>query len=276
MKYKIVADSCCDMTPKLSERLGVITVPLTMRLGEDEYVDDDNLDLPHFMKMMKQCQEKVGSAAPSPMQYQHAIEKAENAYVITLSSRLSASYESAVSGKNLAVENGAKAHIFDSKSATAGEVLIALKIKEMIEENISHSKLVERISKFIDNMKTYFVLENYDNLMKNGRMTKVTGILAQIMNIKLVMGADGDGNIALYKKARGKKKMLNELLALIDGSGKRTDDETMVITHCNNLSLANELCELVKRKFNFKEILVVPTRGLSSLYADDQGIVMAF
>lgn len=277
MEYRIVADSCCDMTPQLRERLGgVISVPLTIRLGEKEYVDDDNLDLPGFMRDMEINQEKAGSSAPAPMLYQHAIEEAGNAFVITLSSRLSASYESAVSGKGMAEENGATAHIFDSKSATAGEVLIAIKVKELIDRNEHARNIIEKITGFISGMKTYFVLENYDNLLKNGRMTKVTAKLAQIMNIKLIMGSDGDGNIALYNKARGKKKMLKELLSLISKSGKGSKDDTMVITHVNNPSLASELCDMVKEQFRFKEILIVPTRGLSSFYADNQGIVIAF
>ena len=65
MDYKIIVDSCCDMTQQLKERLGVIQIPLTMRLGEKEFVDDDSLCIETFMSEMVACKEKMGSAAPA-------------------------------------------------------------------------------------------------------------------------------------------------------------------------------------------------------------------
>lgn len=265
------------MTPQLKERLDVTTVPLTMTLGQKEFVDDDSLDLSGFMTEMKACTEKVGSASPPPLSYQEAIEGAQNSFVVTLSSRLSGSYASAVMGKTFAEENGeAEAYVFDSKSASAGEVLIAIKIRELIQCGMSCGRIIKTVNQFIDGMKTYFVLENYDNLLKNGRLSKINEKLIRFLNIKLVMGSDGDGNIALYAKIRGVKQMIEKLVSYIETSGKKTEGENLVISHCNNPSLAEQLSAVVKQRFRFKEILVVPSRGLSSLYADDQGIVMAF
>ena len=277
MEHTIIVDSCCDMTPQLAEELGVKSVPLIMRLGRDEYVDDESLDLPGFMAKMKACVEKVGSASPSPFHYMEAMIEAGRSFVVTLSSKLSGSFSSAELGKTYAAENGTSdVHIFDSKSASAGELLIAIKIRELIKNGIDKEQIIKSIGGFIDNMKTYFVLERYDNLLKNGRLSKISGKLISILNIKLIMGADGDGNIALFEKPRGTSQMLEKLLALVKNSGKQTNGETMVISHCNNLPLAQQLSNAISKRFNFKDIVIVPTRGISSLYADDKGIVMAF
>jgi len=125
-------------------------------------------------------------------------------------------------------------------------------------------------------MKTYFVLENYDNLQKNGRMSKLKGKFVQILGLKLVMGADETGNIALFAKPRGVQQMIEKIMSLIEKSEKDTNGQSMVISHCNNLELANQLSSEIKRQFHFNDIFIVPTGGLSSLYADDKGVVMAF
>lgn len=277
MKNKIIVDSCCDAPGDVRKRLNAVLVPLIMRLGQKEYIDDETLDLPQFMRDMRACTCAVGSASPPPTAYQNAFERESSSYAITLSSKLSGSYSSAMLGKALAEENGAgEIHVFDSKSASAGMTLVALKLKELIDQEIERSAIIQRLESFIDNMKTYFVLENYDNLQKNGRLNKIVGKLISVMNIKLLMGSDGNGNIALYAKPRGTENMLNKLMGLIESSGKDTAGERLVISHCNNTKLAQRLHGLVRERFHFSEVLIVPTGGLSSLYADEQGIVMAF
>ena len=277
MKHKIIVDSCCDLTPDMKDKYQITTVPLTMHLGSKDFTDDDSLDLTEFMNQMKGCKEKVGSASPAPYLYQEAFKGTDNAFVVTLSSQLSGSYNSAVTGKSsFEDENSSNIHIFDSKTASAGETLIALKLHRLLEEGKSVNHVLAIMRRFIDGMKTYFVLENYDNLQKNGRLGKVKGKLIQVLNIKLIMGADDNGDIALFEKARGIRSMLKSLLSLIDKSGRKTQGESLVISHCNNSELAEELSYEINKRFQFKEIFVIPTGGLSSLYTDDKGIVMAF
>lgn len=277
MDCKIIADSCCDMTSDLRKRLGVISIPLTIRLGQDEYIDDENLDLPDFMAKMKACTEKVGSASPAPLLYQEAIETTKNSFVVTLSSWLSGSYASAVMGKNFAEENeDIDTYVFDSKSASAGEVLVTIKIRELLQSGAAKDHIIQSISQFIENMKTYFVLDRYDNLLKSGRLNKIAGKLISILNIRLLMGSNGNGEIALFAKLRGRSQIVNKLVSFIEDSGKKTDGESLVISHCNNPSLAQKLSDAIEHQFHFKEVFIVSTSGISSLYADDKGIIIAF
>lgn len=277
MKNRIIVDSCCDLTGEMKREMGVVSVPLTMMLGDKEFLDDDSLDKGEFIEKLKHFKGKASSASPSPFLFQEAIESSENAYIVTLSSKLSGSYANAALGNDEATGNGLEAAcLFDSKSASAGETLIAIKLHELIQSGTSKELIVETVHRYIDEMKTYFVLERYDNLQKNGRLNKVTGAIIQILNIKLIMGADGHGEIALFEKCRGMKRAVQQLLTLIESSGKNTKNENLVISHCNNHDLAEQLKALIKERFQFKKIFVVPTGGLSSLYADDQGIVLAF
>ena len=278
MDYSIIVDSCCDITQELSEKYGIFTIPLTLVLGSKSILDDENLDLPRFMEDMKNCKEKIGSAAPSPALYKDAFLKARQSYAVTLSGNLSGSYSSAKVGKDIALEEDSETevHLFDSKSASAGEVLIAIKIGEMIQSGCQRAKIIELIESFISQMKTYFVVENIDNLLKNGRIGKVTGKIISVLNIKPIMGSDGDGNISLFSHARGENQIIQKLADTIKESGRDVKGQSMVIAHCNNPGLAEKLKEAIKFRYSFKDILIVPTRGISSIYANDKGIVIAF
>ncbi|MCL2349863.1 MAG: DegV family protein [Defluviitaleaceae bacterium] len=271
MDYKIIVDSCCDITPEMAAELGITTVPLYLRLGNEEYMDDCSLDLPSFMEKMRACTEKVGSAAPSPAAFTQAMT--QDSFVVTISSALSATHQNATLG---AQESSADVHIFNSKSASAGQTLIMLKLKELISDKLCKSQIVENVNEFIDGMKTYFVLERFDNLVKNGRLSAIKGKFASVLNIKLLLGANESGEISLFAKARGKKQMLDKMLSFISESGRKTTGENAVITHVNNSSLADQLAGMIKDRFDFKKVFVVPTRGTSSLYADNKGIILAF
>jgi len=277
MNYKIVVDSCCDLTFEYKNRLKAETVPLTITLGEESIVDDETLNMPNFMERMKNFAGKIGSAAPSPDRFQQAFQGAQS-FAVTLSSNLSSSYSSAMLGKMMAEEGAADTvvHVFDSKSASAGQVLLAVKIRRMLDEKANKSEIISSIDKFIKEMKTYFVLDNLDNLVKNGRLHKVAGKIISVLHIKPIMGSDGDGNITLFGNARGEKQIINKLTDTIEQSGRNTEGESMVITHCNNPGLAEKLMQAIQSRYKFKEIIILPTNGISSVYANDKGIVMAF
>ncbi len=275
MNYTLVADSCCDLTNELKAEWDVKIVPLTLTLAEESFTDDDALDLPDFMTRMHACKGRVGSAAPAPGQYAEAFGTGD-AFAVTLSGSLSGSYASAMSGKEIAEESGAKVHVFDSHSAAAAEVLLILKIRKFIQEGLQKSEIIQKVENFIKEMSTFFVLDNIDNLYKNGRLNRITATLISTLHIRPIMGADRDGNIALVSHVQGWKQVVKKLADTIHSAGRDTTGQSLVITHCNNPSLAEELKAEVERRYHFSEILVLPTRGVSSLYANEKGVIIAF
>jgi DegV family protein with EDD domain len=265
------------MTRELKERLGAAIVPLTMLLGDRSYLDDEQLDLPAFMKSMAAFTSKVGTASPSPQLYKNEFMGEHISFAVTISSKLSGSFDSAMLGKKLAEEEGkADVHVFDSKSACAGETLIAIKIHEIISQGLQKSQIISHIESFINDMKTYFVLDSIENLLKNGRLNKVVGNIISALHIKPVMGADGNGDIALFSHVRGPHKIVDKLLDQIGKSGKKTEGLNLVIAHCNNQALADKLKMAAEKAYHFKQIFIVPTKGISSVYANEKGIVIAF
>jgi len=279
MSVEIVADSGCDSSAEIREELDLELVPLTIMVpNHPELKDDIDLDTEYLLDIMNAEKEPARSACASIDDYAKRMLAYDESVFITLSQHLSGSYNTACVARDMVLDicPEKKIHIFDSKSASAGELLLVAKLRECIQMKMPYEHIVQKTNQFIDSMKTYFVLERYDNLINSGRLSHLKGKLISFLKINLVMGSDGDGNIALFGKTRGSERVIERMLGFIKNSGRETKGENMVITHCNNPSLAETLKAAVKSRYNFKNIFVLATKGTSSLYANEKGIIMAF
>lgn len=275
MKMHIIADSCCDVPDGLQRTYGISLVPLTMMLDDQTYFDDENLNVNKFIENMSKAQ-KLTSGAPSPGAYLSKMKKDHVNFIVTLTGKLSGSYASAMAAKVMAEEEGMKVHVLDSKAASAGEMLTVLKLKELIDSNMNENDILEIMKEYIDKVKTYFVSEDLGNLIKNGRISSSVGKLLMVLGIRPIMGSDGDGKIVLFSKARGDKHTISSFLNLIKESGKDTTNESLIITHCNNIDLAEKVRDKIQEKYRFKNVILTHTRGLSSMYVNKNGVIMAF
>lgn len=275
--YKIVVDSCCEIPDEIRKELFIERVPLTLEVGEATVIDDDNFDQAKFLKMVDECPTCPKSACPSPERYMQAYdEDVERVYVVTLTSKLSGSYNSAVLGKHLLEESGKKVpkiHVFDSLSASVGETQIVLKIKELEEAGRSFEEVVEITELFKNEMKTYFVLDNLDTLRKNGRLTGIKAVVVSTMNIKPIMYAL-EGTIAQKSQAIGTKKALRKMADLLIEEGKNLQEKVLIISHCNCMERAQVLKERLLEKVQFKAVYILDMMGVSSMYANDGGIIV--
>lgn len=277
MKFKIVADSSCDLDHELKEKLNVGLVPLKINVEEQIFVDDESLDVKELLLAMKNSNETVKTSSPSPGDFLKEYEKGDNVFVVTLSSALSSTYSNAVLAKNIALESSSKfIHVFDSLSASIGETLVSIKIYDLIQKNFNPKDIVKKVEEYIAEMKTFFILESLDNLMKAGRINKVIGHIASVLSIKPIMGGDENGTIKLIEKVRGSKRAFKRLVEVIGEQGEDFENKILGIAHCNALDKAEELKKRIEEVYNFKEIIIVETAGLSTAYANDGGIIIAF
>lgn len=279
MKYKILADSSCDITDDMKRAMDATLIPLTMEVDGIRYVDDEHLDVSDYIAKMNASPVSPKSSCPSPDDYMNEMNvEAEGVFVVTLSSELSGSYNSAKLGADLFLEDhpDKKVHVFDSRSACAGEAAIALKLQECIESGMAFEEIETTVEAYITEMKTIFILEKLDHLEKAGRLSLLKATIANVLNIKLILTATDEGTIKMMDKARGTKKALSRMVELIGEVGKVSSDKILVIAQCNALDRANEVKELVQKTYNFKDVLIVATRGLSSNYANVGGIVLAY
>ena len=277
MSYKIVVDSCCELPEELLQSGKFERVPLGLEVGEYQIPDDENFDQAVFLKKVAECPTCPKSSCPSPERFMEAYHvPAEHIYVVTLSSHLSGSFNSAVLGMNLYFEKYGekKIHVVDSESASCGEAQIALKLMELEEEGLPFETIVEKIEAFRDEMNTYFVLDNLETLRKNGRLTGVKALVASTLSIKPVMGAD-KGTIIQRGQCIGMKKALNKMSDLIVSEVKDSVNKRLMITHCNALKRAEAVRDMILSKVQFKETIILDTAGISSMYANDGGVIVA-
>ena len=197
--------------------------------------------------------------------------------MVTLSALLSGSHNSAEQAKVLLEEDepDINVHVFNSCSASSGEVLVALKIRELAQSGMPFKKVVREVEQYIYQMQTMFVLESLENLRKNGRLTKLQAVVTGALKIKLFMGSTPEGEICKLGQALTIKQALSKLVDKI-ASDPNHAGRTLVICHCNCKERAEKVREQILAKCQVGEILVVSAGGITSVYANDGGIVVAY
>lgn len=278
----ILADSCCDLSPELLKKTQARVAPLTITIDDKHYVDDGTVDIPPYLAAMKASKNPVRSACPSPDLYAEDIKAAEgDCFIVTLSSKLSGSHNAAALGAQLAEEDmpEKKVHIFDSESASAGETYLVLMIHDLIAAGKSFEQIVEIVEEKIRSMHTLFVLDSLDNLVKNGRISKTVALLANVLSIRLLMSDDGHGAIKNISKARGIKGALSQMVETCrkHTEGLAAASQRLVISYCNCPERARQVRDMIREKCPaIGEIVMTPTSALSSMYANDGGVVIAY
>ncbi|SFG20917.1 DegV family protein [Oribacterium sp. WCC10] len=283
MDYKIIGDSCCDLTPELKADPHFTIVPLTLEIGTYSVVDDENFNQVDFLKRLKESTEGAKTACPSPEAFMHAIEESDSDenYVITISEHLSGSYQSAVIGLQMFEEDHPdstkKVYVFSTDTATAGELNLCLTIQELKAEGKTFDEVVTIINDKIHVMQILFVLESIENLRRNGRLSAMKSFLATALNIKPVMTAI-HGVIQKLDQQRGLNKAIKRMVELAverAGGPEKTQHMLITICHVNNPERAEYVKEELLKLASFRRIVISNTMGVATVYAEDGGIVLA-
>lgn len=282
--YKIIVDSCGEFTPDMKEeREHFEHVALTLQVGSWEQQDDETFDQKVFLKKMKESKEPPHSACPSPAAYLAAIEdtQADHVYIVTLSAKLSGSYNAAVLAKSLYEEDHEdeddqkRVHVFDSKSASIGQTLIAQQIEAAEKSGKTFEEVIKAADAFIKGEHTFFVLESLDTLRKAGRLGSLKAMLASTLSIKPVMGSTPEGSIQQLGQARGMIRAMDRMVECMAEVTQDPGTKVVAISHCSAPDTASSLKEKVKRTGLFKDVYVLDTDGVSSMYAGPGGVIMA-
>ena len=278
MTWKIVADSGCDYREitDLANQTRFESVPLTIQIDHEIFVDNAQLDIDGMMEKMYATSSASKSACPSPDDYLRSFEGAENIFVVTITGSLSGSHNSAQLAKKLFLEENptANIHVIDSLSAGGDVDLIVRKLNDLIKEGLSFEQVVEAITHYQANTKLLFVLAKVDNLVKNGRLSKLIGAVVGLLNIRMVGEASDTGTLELLQKARGAKKALTAAVDEVLKAGYKGG--RIIIAHRNNEKFCQQFSEVIKEKFPAADISFLPTSGLCSFYAEEGGLLMGY
>lgn len=277
MSFKIVVDSCCDLTAAMLKDPAFVKVPLTIRSNGSTFVDDETFDQADLLWAMRQSEEAPSTSCPSPQAYLDAYQGADDIYVVTLSALLSGSHNSAEQARLLMEEDHPEVnvHVFNSCSAAAGELLVAMAIHRLASTDMPFKRVVTEVEQFIYQMQTMFVLESLENLRKNGRLTKLQSVITGALKIKLFMGATPEGEICKLGQALTVKQALTKMVDKIASDAAHVG-RTLAICHCNCLDRAFQVKSMLEAKCKFAHILITEAGGVTSVYAYDGGIVVAY
>ncbi len=277
MSYKIVIDSCGELSEDMKTDGHFCNVALELDVDGVKIRDDETFDQKDFLRRVRESSAGPKSSCPSPESYMNAYDcGADHVYAVTLSEELSGSYNSAVLGAKLyEEEHGRKdIYVFNSRSASIGETLIGRKIQEYEEAGCSFAEVVEKTEDYIRSINTFFVLESLETLRKNGRLSNVKAFVANTLNIKPVMSATKEGSIQQLDQARGMKKALEKMVKDMIRKTRDCENRILAISHCNCPERAQFVKAQIEKLAHFKEIMILNTAGVSSMYANDGGVIM--
>ena len=277
METRIIVDSCVDFNSEVFGQEDYMErIPFKIIIDGEEIIDK-NLDTSLLLEKMKNSKNKIITACPSPHEFLESFKKCKNNFVVTISGKLSGSHNSAMLASEMLKEESTDrfVHVFDCKTAVSGADLVVLMIKELIEKKVNNGEIIEQVNEYIDNMKTLFVLDRLDNLVKNGRISNTKALVGSLLQITPIMAAN-DGEIVLKEQVRGKKKAFNRLIEIIGEESIDFKNKVLGIGHINAKEKAEKLKEEIKNRYDFKDVIIFEGGGLSTVYADDGGIVVCY
>ena len=242
MGIKILVDSASDFTQAEAKQYGIEVLPLIVSFGDQEYLDGVNLTQKEFYEKLIETDTLPKTSQITPYRFTEAFEKltenGDEVIVVTISSKLSNTYNSAVLA---ASEFENKVYVVDSLSATAGEKILCLYALRLIKEGLNIKDIVNKLNEVKNKIRILAVVGTLEYLKKGGRISKATAFAGELLNIKPVISVE-DGVVKLVGKARGSKKANNLLNELIDKKG--SIDFTMPYT-----TLYSGLSDLMLKKY---------------------------
>lgn len=278
MKHIIISDSSCDIRflNNPGKDLAFACVPLTIRVGEKEFTDNEFLNPSEMLREMYAYKGKSTSACPSPEEWALQFRRADEVFALTITSGLSGSYNSAMTARSMVLEEcpDKKICIIDTLSTGPEMALLIEKLNEYISEGLDFDTVCAKIQSYRQHTHLLFKLESLDNLVKNGRTSRLTAKMADILNIHIVGCASQEGTLEVLHKCRGANRayssMLREMIQNGYSNGK------VIISHCENEAGANILKAKIEEAFEDPDIHIIPTGGLCSFYAERKGILLGY
>lgn len=278
MSLHIVADSSCDLFEEevVGENFTFATVPFSMRLEDEEFLDDSNLDVPSFLDAMESCLSVGQSSCPDPQAWMEEFQKSDEIIAVTISSNLSGSFNSALLAKNISMENEPERMILvlDSLSTGPALTLVIRKMAQWAAEGLPYDEICKKATAYLGNTKTVFALCSYENLIKNGRMNKLVGFVAKRLSMWGIGIASKEGTIAMRGKAKGQARALKIIIEDMVLRGFNGGDVS--ISHCMNPAFVESLKAAILERWADANIMVCKTRGLDTFYAERGGLIVSY
>ncbi len=271
---KLIADSSANLT--MLEGVTYQSVPMTIRAGERDFVDDETLDTHELLDYLAAHNGKSGTACPSLDSWLKAFEGADEIFVITITSSLSGTCASAMAARDVYLQShpDTKIHVFDTLSTGPEMQLLAERIAALYAMGLSFDVICEKAREYLATTHLLFRLKSLHNLAQNGRVSKLTAGAVGILGIQILSTASLEGTIQPVEKCRGEKKTREAMVQHILDAGYRGGK--VRIHHAENPDAAGALAASLRERFPEADIEILPCAGLCSYYAERGGVIVGF
>lgn len=276
MSWSIITDSSCDLICEdLPDNIHYERVPFTISVGSKDYVDVETLNTVEMIEDMESFSGASHTSCPAPGAWYELFEKSEQTIVITISKKLSGSYNSAFAAKGMILEKYPEKKIFilDSESAGSALALLVEKAVEMIEKGFDFEAVTTEMQQYSNKLNTIFALSSFRNLVKNGRMSRLSGFIAGKLGIWGI-GIAEEGKITVKSKTRGLNRVISEFIN--DMKENNFVKGKVIISHCQNYTLAEDLKNSILESWSAADVRILATGGLCSYYAERGGLIVAY
>jgi len=253
VSIRILADSACDLPYSYISEQGMTFIPLCVHLDGKDYEDDITIKAKTvYDAMRKGAAPKTSQVSPELFQ-KTFIELAKNkqkAIYIAFSSELSGTYQTAVMIKEQVKEEypDLDLEIINTKCASLGVGLIVKRAIELAKAGASKEAIIKEVNFYSQHMEHLFTVEKLEYLARGGRISKTSAVVGGLLNIRPLLHVE-DGKLVPLEKIRGKKKLIKRTLELIKERGVNLDQQTIGISHGDDLEAANEWKQAIAEEF---------------------------
>lgn len=253
---KIVTDSTADVPQELMERYDIREVPINIQFGTETYQEGIDIDRPTFFKKLEEVMPT--SSQPSPGQfvevYKELVEQGHSIISLHVTSKHSGTYQSGLLAKSMLPEAGIE--VFDTLSISIGTGYQVLAAARAAEEGKSMGEIIQILEGIRSRMYLYLTPATLKYLQKSGRVGKLAGALASLLNVKPVIKVE-DGVLEAFQNVRTRNKAIDRMVELTAEVVGTTEPIKIGIPHAEAPTEAEELRERLERTFNCDEMHVV-------------------
>ena len=264
--FAVITDSTADIHPAMAAERGITVVPLSVTFGE-ETIPDGRLTQQEFFDRMRSAPALPTTSQPSiglfSDAYERALQVAENVVSVHISEHLSGTLSSA---RAAAEQFPGRVHIFDSKNLSWGLAWQVLDAAEAAAEGLTPDDALARLAKVRSRVKQIVGLDSLDNLARGGRIGKVGAFLGAMLNLKVTLMVDANGEFQPLERNRGEKAALRHTIDWVSAQMGSATSGKFAIGHALALERAQKLAEEIESRFTATELVIYETGSVISTH----------
>jgi DegV family protein with EDD domain len=272
---QVVTDSSCDLPEELIKEHNIKVVPLNISIDGEVFREGVDISQAEFYDRMARSQALPKTSQPSPAVFADVFRELSDfgqVLCLTISSKLSGTYQSACLGRDLSAVG---ANVFDTLAGSLGHGLQVLKACELAKAGCTMREALDELQQYRQRMKIVILLQTLENIVKGGRLSRLQGGLANVLNIRALLH-NVDGEVQLLEKVRGGKRFLGRALHTIQGFAPDLTGRDVGITHFRNSADAADIGQALTERSNARDVIINAMGATMATYAGEGGLIISF